>query len=164
MNISRISAGLNLLNTRIPVGVMTTWGSIVQHISTAKYVYIYTYGKLLDQYVSKYHIFIWIGVFIHDNPDSQLFWFENLRNLRFSLLSPAFCHLGLWHRQLPTEIDEKSYTVLDTSEGLVMLHVNHGAKEAASRETISGGIFEESCVFFEVRQRELRWIETIETG
>jgi len=31
--------------------------------------------------------------------------------------------------QLPTEIDEKSYTVLDTSEGLVMLHVNHGAKE-----------------------------------
>ncbi|CAK8989335.1 unnamed protein product [Durusdinium trenchii] len=32
--------------------------------------------------------------------------------------------------QLPTEIDEKSYTVLDTSEGLVMLHVNHGAKEA----------------------------------
>ncbi|CAK8990275.1 unnamed protein product [Durusdinium trenchii] len=33
-------------------------------------------------------------------------------------------------RQLPTEIDEKSYTVLDTSEGLVMLHVNHGAKEA----------------------------------
>jgi len=32
--------------------------------------------------------------------------------------------------QLPTEIDEKSYTVLDTSAGLVMLHVNHGAKEA----------------------------------
>ena len=54
------------------------------------YIYIYTYGKLLDQYVSKYHIFIWIGVFIHDNPDSQLFWFENLRNLR---VFPAFSSL-----------------------------------------------------------------------
>eukprot|EP00933_Yihiella_yeosuensis_P031871 TRINITY_DN2547_c2_g1_i1.p1 TRINITY_DN2547_c2_g1~~TRINITY_DN2547_c2_g1_i1.p1 ORF type:complete len:875 (-),score=186.23 TRINITY_DN2547_c2_g1_i1:492-3116(-) len=32
--------------------------------------------------------------------------------------------------QLPTEIDEKSYTVLDTSEGSVMLHVNHGASES----------------------------------
>eukprot|EP00931_Biecheleriopsis_adriatica_P073112 TRINITY_DN47467_c0_g1_i1.p1 TRINITY_DN47467_c0_g1~~TRINITY_DN47467_c0_g1_i1.p1 ORF type:complete len:878 (+),score=188.59 TRINITY_DN47467_c0_g1_i1:85-2718(+) len=32
--------------------------------------------------------------------------------------------------QLPTDIDEKSYTVLDTSEGLVMLHVNHGSREA----------------------------------
>jgi len=31
--------------------------------------------------------------------------------------------------QLPQEIDEKSYTVLDTSEGAVMLHVNHGTKE-----------------------------------
>ena len=41
-------------------------------------------------------------------------------------------------RQLPTEIDEKSYTVLDTSEGLVMLHVNHGAKEASrcSRDAV----------------------------
>jgi len=32
--------------------------------------------------------------------------------------------------QLPMEIDEKSYTILDTSEGIVMLHVNHGNKEA----------------------------------
>mmetsp|Transcript_9585 Transcript_9585/g.17178 ORF Transcript_9585/g.17178 Transcript_9585/m.17178 type:complete len:882 (-) Transcript_9585:147-2792(-) len=32
--------------------------------------------------------------------------------------------------QLPMEIDEKSYTVLDTSEGIVMIHVNHGQKEA----------------------------------
>mmetsp|Transcript_124552 Transcript_124552/g.248482 ORF Transcript_124552/g.248482 Transcript_124552/m.248482 type:complete len:879 (+) Transcript_124552:80-2716(+) len=31
--------------------------------------------------------------------------------------------------KLPEEIDEKSYTVLDTSEGIIMLHVNHGAKE-----------------------------------
>jgi hypothetical protein len=29
--------------------------------------------------------------------------------------------------KLPQEIEEKSYTVLDTSEGAVMLHVNHGA-------------------------------------
>lgn len=28
--------------------------------------------------------------------------------------------------QLPENLDEKSYTVLDTSEGAVMLHVNHG--------------------------------------
>uniref|UniRef100_A0A7S0AB98 VPS10 domain-containing protein n=1 Tax=Pyrodinium bahamense TaxID=73915 RepID=A0A7S0AB98_9DINO len=31
--------------------------------------------------------------------------------------------------QLPQEIDEKSYTILDTSEGAVMLHVNHGTKD-----------------------------------
>jgi len=31
--------------------------------------------------------------------------------------------------QLPTPLEEKSYTVLDTSEGAVILHVNHGAKE-----------------------------------
>mmetsp|Transcript_125093 Transcript_125093/g.348087 ORF Transcript_125093/g.348087 Transcript_125093/m.348087 type:complete len:871 (+) Transcript_125093:72-2684(+) len=31
--------------------------------------------------------------------------------------------------KLPQDIDEKSYTVLDTSEGTVMLHVNHGSKE-----------------------------------
>lgn len=39
---------------------------------------------------------------------------------------------GSFFRQakLPQEIDEKSYTVLDTSEGAVMLHVNHGTKEA----------------------------------
>lgn len=36
---------------------------------------------------------------------------------------------GISFRQakLPTDIEEKSYTVLDTSEGVVMLHVNHGA-------------------------------------
>lgn len=35
---------------------------------------------------------------------------------------------GVSFRQakLPTDIEEKSYTVLDTSEGVVMLHVNHG--------------------------------------
>mmetsp|Transcript_58242 Transcript_58242/g.176090 ORF Transcript_58242/g.176090 Transcript_58242/m.176090 type:complete len:868 (+) Transcript_58242:55-2658(+) len=31
--------------------------------------------------------------------------------------------------RLPQDIDEKSYTVLDTSEGTVMLHVNHGSRE-----------------------------------
>jgi len=31
--------------------------------------------------------------------------------------------------QLPQELEEKSYTVLDTSEGAVALHVNHGTKE-----------------------------------
>jgi hypothetical protein len=31
--------------------------------------------------------------------------------------------------KLPQELEEKSYTVLDTSEGSVILHVNHGAKE-----------------------------------
>lgn len=31
--------------------------------------------------------------------------------------------------QLPQELEEKSYTILDTSEGVVMLHVNHGAKQ-----------------------------------
>mmetsp|Transcript_5993 Transcript_5993/g.13214 ORF Transcript_5993/g.13214 Transcript_5993/m.13214 type:complete len:851 (-) Transcript_5993:201-2753(-) len=31
--------------------------------------------------------------------------------------------------KLPQEIEEKSYTVLDTAEGTVMLHVNHGSKE-----------------------------------
>eukprot|EP00930_Biecheleria_cincta_P083655 TRINITY_DN73187_c0_g1_i1.p1 TRINITY_DN73187_c0_g1~~TRINITY_DN73187_c0_g1_i1.p1 ORF type:complete len:877 (-),score=163.36 TRINITY_DN73187_c0_g1_i1:28-2658(-) len=31
--------------------------------------------------------------------------------------------------QIPMDIDEKSYTVLDTSEGIVMIHVNHGNKE-----------------------------------
>jgi len=31
--------------------------------------------------------------------------------------------------KLPQDIDEKSYTVLDTSEGAVLLHVNHGSKE-----------------------------------
>lgn len=28
--------------------------------------------------------------------------------------------------KLPVEIEEKSYTVLDTSEDAIMLHVNHG--------------------------------------
>lgn len=28
--------------------------------------------------------------------------------------------------KLPVEIEEKSYTVLDTSEEAIMLHVNHG--------------------------------------
>lgn len=32
--------------------------------------------------------------------------------------------------KLPQEIDEKSYTILDTSEGAVMLHVNHGSTAA----------------------------------
>mmetsp|Transcript_55401 Transcript_55401/g.129702 ORF Transcript_55401/g.129702 Transcript_55401/m.129702 type:complete len:849 (-) Transcript_55401:182-2728(-) len=31
--------------------------------------------------------------------------------------------------KLPQELEEKSYTVLDTAEGTVMLHVNHGTKE-----------------------------------
>lgn len=31
--------------------------------------------------------------------------------------------------KLPQEIEEKSYTVLDTSEGAVILHVNHGSAE-----------------------------------
>eukprot|EP00413_Alexandrium_margalefii_P040988 CAMPEP_0204600826 /NCGR_PEP_ID=MMETSP0661-20131031/55668_1 /ASSEMBLY_ACC=CAM_ASM_000606 /TAXON_ID=109239 /ORGANISM="Alexandrium margalefi, Strain AMGDE01CS-322" /LENGTH=835 /DNA_ID=CAMNT_0051611661 /DNA_START=41 /DNA_END=2545 /DNA_ORIENTATION=- len=31
--------------------------------------------------------------------------------------------------KLPQEIDEKSYTILDTSEGAVMLHVNHGSRD-----------------------------------
>merc|ERR1719359_1116748 len=31
--------------------------------------------------------------------------------------------------KLPQELEEKSYTVLDTSEGAVILHVNHGSKE-----------------------------------
>lgn len=31
--------------------------------------------------------------------------------------------------KLPQELQEKSYTVLDTSEGAVILHVNHGSKE-----------------------------------
>jgi hypothetical protein len=31
--------------------------------------------------------------------------------------------------KLPQELEEKSYTVLDTSEGSVILHVNHGSKE-----------------------------------
>ncbi|CDI82483.1 sortilin, putative, partial [Eimeria acervulina] len=30
--------------------------------------------------------------------------------------------------KLPVEIEEKSYTVLDTSEGAIMLHVNHGGE------------------------------------
>lgn len=30
--------------------------------------------------------------------------------------------------KLPIEIEEKSYTVLDTSEGAIMLHVNHGGE------------------------------------
>ncbi|CAK0809203.1 unnamed protein product [Prorocentrum cordatum] len=36
---------------------------------------------------------------------------------------------GISFRQakLPTDLEEKSYTVLDTSEGVVMLHVNHGS-------------------------------------
>lgn len=29
--------------------------------------------------------------------------------------------------KLPQELDEKSYAILDTSEGIVMLHVNHGS-------------------------------------
>jgi len=39
--------------------------------------------------------------------------------------------------KLPEEIDEKSYIVLDTSEGVIILHVNHGA-EAASN---SGNVY-----------------------
>ncbi|KAL8426675.1 hypothetical protein Efla_005932 [Eimeria flavescens] len=35
--------------------------------------------------------------------------------------------------KLPVEIEEKSYTVLDTSEGAIMLHVNHGGE--AGRDT-----------------------------
>jgi len=31
--------------------------------------------------------------------------------------------------KLPQELEEKSYTVLDTSEGSVILHVNHGSKD-----------------------------------
>lgn len=31
--------------------------------------------------------------------------------------------------KLPQELEEKSYTVLDTSEGAVILHVNHGSRE-----------------------------------
>jgi hypothetical protein len=31
--------------------------------------------------------------------------------------------------KLPQELEEKSYTILDTSEGEVILHVNHGSKE-----------------------------------
>merc|ERR1719331_2819391 len=31
--------------------------------------------------------------------------------------------------KLPQELEEKSYTVIDTSEGAVILHVNHGSKE-----------------------------------
>jgi hypothetical protein len=34
--------------------------------------------------------------------------------------------------RLPQDIDERSYTILDTSEGSVMLHVNHGSKEPAN--------------------------------
>jgi len=34
--------------------------------------------------------------------------------------------------KLPQDIDEKSYTVLDTSEGAVMLHVNHGFTKGIS--------------------------------
>lgn len=33
--------------------------------------------------------------------------------------------------QLPQELDEKSYTILDASEGAVMLHVNHGDKDGS---------------------------------
>lgn len=35
--------------------------------------------------------------------------------------------------KLPVEVEEKSYTVLDTSEGAIMLHVNHGGE--AGRDT-----------------------------
>jgi hypothetical protein len=38
--------------------------------------------------------------------------------------------------KLPQELEEKSYTVLDTSEGAVILHVNHGQ---GSRETQGAG-------------------------
>jgi hypothetical protein len=31
--------------------------------------------------------------------------------------------------KLPQELEEKSYTVLDTSEGAVVIHVNHGSKD-----------------------------------
>eukprot|EP00927_Polykrikos_kofoidii_P066198 TRINITY_DN61841_c0_g1_i1.p1 TRINITY_DN61841_c0_g1~~TRINITY_DN61841_c0_g1_i1.p1 ORF type:complete len:870 (-),score=172.66 TRINITY_DN61841_c0_g1_i1:108-2717(-) len=34
--------------------------------------------------------------------------------------------------QLPQELDEKSYTILDASEGTVMLHVNHGTNEGST--------------------------------
>jgi len=34
--------------------------------------------------------------------------------------------------QLPQDLDEKSYTVLDTSEGAVMIHVHHDSTEAPS--------------------------------
>eukprot|EP00419_Tripos_fusus_P088245 CAMPEP_0172861924 /NCGR_PEP_ID=MMETSP1075-20121228/72937_1 /TAXON_ID=2916 /ORGANISM="Ceratium fusus, Strain PA161109" /LENGTH=856 /DNA_ID=CAMNT_0013710117 /DNA_START=111 /DNA_END=2681 /DNA_ORIENTATION=- len=34
--------------------------------------------------------------------------------------------------KLPQDIDERSYTILDTSEGSVMLHVNHGSREPAN--------------------------------
>merc|ERR1740130_1479062 len=34
--------------------------------------------------------------------------------------------------KLPQELEEKSYTVLDTSEGSVILHVHHGSKDIAN--------------------------------
>jgi hypothetical protein len=41
--------------------------------------------------------------------------------------------------QLPQELDEKSYTILDTTSGIVMLHVNHGSTE--NKEDLVGNVY-----------------------
>jgi len=43
--------------------------------------------------------------------------------------------------QLPEQLDEKSYTILDTASGIVMLHVNHGSKDGAPSGTPVGNVY-----------------------